>query len=994
MRSLLCVVLVFAAGCRCERPVENLLGELALEWKQGDQLLTSREGRYDFGRVATGAVAHLTVPVKNLGAGTLELTGLERTSGSEAFTLALGATTAVPKGGTVELDAVFTPTAAGALTATFLLTASNSEVPDATITLVAEAADPPCMVPSGIDFGGVAVGDTVSLDLELTNPTDTVRVAAIGVPMGTGASGYAVSGGSLSVPPHGSAKTLVRFSPTELRTYTAQLGVRVSADCPQLQVALTGKGVDQVLSWAPTPLDLGYVPLSATSTKKLTFTNLAPTAVTVSNLRSGNAAFIVSAPRLTVPSMGTAEVTITFAPRALGGTSGMLLFDTTLMKQPSGAVPLTGFGGGPEIDVQPASLSFGRVAYFPASPGTQTRRLTVSNVGTLAPTPEGNLHLTGMRVEVAPAGEFTATLGTYDATGGVPAVVGGNRVEVVVSLTPTSTGLKEATVTLHSNDFDEPSVTVRVTADVVALPPCNLRVTPTTLAFGVVSPPALREQSFTLTNLGANPGEVCLVSALELRPTSDSTFSLPGGAIEQLELQPGQTQTVKVRAWPMGARPTLTGVTGDVDFFVSSPTPTGHVALTADVGPSCIVVSPDEAPFGTVKIDCSAPSRGFNIYNTCQGAVALQSLTIAAGAPEFALTSTPAIPAGGLTIPPGGSPVTFSAAYRPVNLGPDEGLLAVEVTVNGVPQQYLVRLAGTGDTVGRHTDVFRQGTEAKADILLAIDGSCSMQNKQMALASNTQAFFQYAQTQGIDYHVAVLKAQGASSNTSVGHLTSGPGHPDKVLTPTTTNVAAQFAAKVQAIGASGGDERCFEPVLAALSSPLVTAENAGFLRQDASLAIICITDDLDLSPQPVPFYYSALANIKGSSRLSWLTVNAIAGFNNPSCLGGSVDNGRYAQMVTLTGGVKEEICTPSWSTTLQSIARSAFGTRGTFFLTAVPDQTVNPITVKIDGVATPQLMGGNSVWSYDASANAVVFGLLYQPAAGANIEVTYDVECL
>src|SRR5204862_545491 len=148
---------------------------------------------------------------------------------------------------------------------------------------------------------------------------------------------------------------------------------------------------------------------------------------------------------------------------------------------------------------------------------------------------------------------------------------------------------------------------------------------------------------------------------------------------------------------------------------------------------------------------------------------------------------------------------------------------------------------------------------------------------------NTIAFFQYAQAQGIDYHVAVLDAQGPGSNSAVGHLTSGAGHPDKVLTPQTPNVAAQFAAKVQAVGASGADEQCFQPVLQALSAPLVTAENAGFLRQDASLAIICITDDVDFSPGTVPFYYSALANVKGASRLSWLSVNAIAGFTNTSC---------------------------------------------------------------------------------------------------------------
>ncbi|MBK7863296.1 MAG: choice-of-anchor D domain-containing protein [Archangiaceae bacterium] len=986
--------------------IEKNVGELGVEWTDAAQTHVDRDARIDFGRVATGKTAQLKVVVKNLGLGAISLESLEKLEGDAAFTLALPEARSIGKSGSLELEAAFAPTAAGATSAKFRLTASNTDdgASTALITLVAEGVDAPCMVPMGLDFGGVQVNDSAALQLEVENPTDTAREAAIRSPMGSGASGYGVDLHVLQVPAHGKASALVSFKPTEVRRYTGTVAVRAGPDCPDYPVSLLGDGVDQVLSWAPSPLDLGYVPLSASASKVLTFTSLAAVPVTISNLRSANVAFSVSASSLTIPARGTADVTVTFAPRTLGPSHGQLAFDSTLAKQPSGTIAVDGYGGGPDIDARPTTVSFGRVAYFAGTPTTQTRRITVANLGTVAPTAAGNLHFTGPRVEIAPAadgGTLAAELGVgldpatpYDDATGLPAVAGQNRVDVLVSLTPSSTGHKEATVTIHSNDFDEPAVTVKVLADVIEVPPCNYRVMPTTVDFGVVSPPASRDQSFTVVNLGTSSGDVCLVSLLELRAGSAAEFSLPGGAIDQSELQPGQSMTVRVRAWPQGARSSLTPVTGDVDFFVSSPTaPRGHVALSASVGPSCLVLSPDEAQFGTVKVGCGSPQRTFNLYNTCGSAVTLQSLAVVAGAPELALSATPAIPTGGLTVPPGGAPVSFAVRYSPTDLGPDEGQLAVVVTVAGNNETHLVRLSGAGDSVGHNLDAFRQGAEAKADILLAIDGSCSMGNKQMALATNTAAFFQYAQMQGIDYHVGVIKAQGSGSNTTVGYLTSGPAHPDKVLTPRSVNVAAQFAAKVQAIGAAGGNEQCFGPVLEALSAPLVTAENAGFLRPDASLAIICITDDKDYSTGTVPFYYSALANVKGAARLSLLSVNAIAGFNDTSCLGGNPDDGRYSQMVTLTGGVKEEICTPNWAMTLQSIARAAFGTRGTFFLTAVPDTSTVPLVVKIDGTVQPSMQGTATVWVYDSTTNAVVFDQLHQPAAGSLIEVGYDVEC-
>jgi hypothetical protein len=99
----------------------------------------------------------------------------------------------------------------------------------------------------------------------------------------------------------------------------------------------------------------------------------------------------------------------------------------------------TGGAVAPDISV-PASLAFGSVAV-----GTsKTKTLTISNVGTAA--------LTITDITVA-GSQFSR--GTLPGT-----IAAGSSANVNITFSPTSTGSKSATLTIVSNDPDEPSVTV------------------------------------------------------------------------------------------------------------------------------------------------------------------------------------------------------------------------------------------------------------------------------------------------------------------------------------------------------------------------------------------------------------------------------------------------------------------------------------------------------------------------------------------------------
>ena len=100
-------------------------------------------------------------------------------------------------------------------------------------------------------------------------------------------------------------------------------------------------------------------------------------------------------------------------------------------------------------------------------------------------------------------------------------------------------------------------------------------------------------------------------------------------------------------------------------------------------------------------------------------------------------------------------------------------------------------------------------------------------------------------------------------------------------------------------------------------------------------------------------------------------------------------------MVAQANGVKESICTPDWSKSLEQLGKTAFGFRTQFFLNSSPDlSNGKTVEVKIDGVAVPPVDSrGAAVWSYDPVGNSVNFEPMFVPEPGQSLSLTYYVTC-
>jgi hypothetical protein len=199
------------------------------------------------------------------------------------------------------------------------------------------------------------------------------------------------------------------------------------------------------------------------------------------------------------------------------------------------------------------------------------------------------------------------------------------------------------------------------------------------------------------------------------------------------------------------------------------------------------------------------------------------------------------------------------------------------------------------------------------------------------------------------------------------------------------------------VGVCHWNEQGLEAMYRALSDPLVfnmddprTPQlldgNAGFLREDARLAIVAISDEEDFSPQPVSFYETFLLGLKGGDR-SKVVFSAIVGPRDISTSPSASSSGmRYIQLAQDTGGVVESICTTNWAASLDRVSENLFGPNRSFPLSERPSDS-SSIVVRVDGV---EVKAG---WKYDAAAHAVICEPGLEPRDGATVEVVYPVGC-
>lgn len=261
------------------------------------------------------------------------------------------------------------------------------------------------------------------------------------------------------------------------------------------------------------------------------------------------------------------------------------------------------------------------------------------------------------------------------------------------------------------------------------------------------------------------------------------------------------------------------------------------------------------------------------------------------------------------------------------------------------------------------------------DILWVIDDSGSMSDNQTALANNFSSFIDSFLAKDVDFKMAITTTDGTN-----GHNGKMVGNSDKLTSDLAKFNKTEFLNNFRTwsrVGVAGsGREQGLKT-----AKSFFDRYSSSFLRQDAYLAIVFISDEEDQSEKTVTEYLNFYKSLKSNPAMvkaySLVTQKIL-----PSQQWESIGH-RYNYVADQTNGLKGDL-DEDFAVTLNNIGTTISNLTDTFALNGSPYQ--NSIEVYVNGVKK------TSGWSYDSVSKVVKFAANSIPVNGAAIVVKYKVQ--
>lgn len=457
---------------------------------------------------------------------------------------------------------------------------------------------------------------------------------------------------------------------------------------------------------------------------------------------------------------------------------------------------------------------------------------------------------------------------------------------------------------------------------------------------------------------------------------------------------------------------TLAACAVDVGITEKDPDPPDPVDtdIVIPVSQPDIEVTPAELSFGELPPNCPAAPQEIVIKNVGDARLDVSSIALdGAGNAVFTVNK-----GGPIKIGPGDQvkvEVGFTATdylnYNKVKVvvtskDPDEDIVKVPVL-------------GEGSVAAFAEDLFIQESASSVDVLWVVDNSCSMADDIQRLTNVMDVFFQGFVNLGLDYHVGVTTTDTTCAG--VGAPANGEGCNgkmiDMVIDSTTPDPAGAFSDMMDLAVSWEGDanERGFGAAKAALIAPAVnSAPNNAFLRSDATLAVVVLSDEDDADA------------LTGGNRVtdaftSWLqgrkadpddvTFSGMVGPRSGSAISGCPAGSQgsasaapqYHRAIGTTRGVWGSMCNFDIAPFLTHLSFVAAGLEYRFELTQTPVNTSGQaITVTVDGENIPlgrlNDLGGGRVggWTYDSTNNVIELHGSAIPDPGEDVVIRYPYD--
>jgi hypothetical protein len=299
----------------------------------------------NFKGVVVGSSGTATLNLSNSGSAAVTIS--QASVAGTGFTISgLAAGLTIQPGQNSSFTAKFLPTSTGSASGSISISSTSPNSP-MTIALTGTGTQPEIgAIPSSAPFGNVAVGNTNSQTITLTNGGTANLIISQGSVSG---SGFKITGLStpLTITPGSNATFNAVFTPTGAGKVTGSISLANDATSSPYTIALSGTGVaeTQLLSFNVPSLSFGNVSVGSNTSLPATLTNTGNSNVTISSANTTGAGFTVSglssgeslSPNQSIP------VTVQFAPNAAGAVNGNLTIVSNATDSPT-SIGLTGTG--------------------------------------------------------------------------------------------------------------------------------------------------------------------------------------------------------------------------------------------------------------------------------------------------------------------------------------------------------------------------------------------------------------------------------------------------------------------------------------------------------------------------------------------------------------------------------------------------------------------------------------------------------------------------
>ncbi len=418
----------------------------------------------NFGDVTIGSSSDQVFIVSNTGTGSLSVSSVSLSgTNSDQFSIQSG-------GGSYSLDPGsigniiirFSPATTGSKSASLDIASNDPDENPLQTSLSGSGTAVP--VPdiaansSSLEFENVGVGSSQTETVQLSNEgTADLTISTIAL-AGDDADQFSIlSGGSSGILTPGATRDVeIQFAPVSEGDITAELQIQSNdPDEGTLSIFLNGTGVVPDIAVSPPSNHFGDVIPGSTVSQTFTITNEGQADLSVTDIQITGTDVSVFALQsafspVTLQFQGTHQFTIDYTPQNAGDQSATVQIISDDPDENPFSIPLSGSCVAPDIQVIPESSNFGFV-----SVGTQKDvSFRIVNTG------DSDLHVTDLALTGQDAGEFSVVQGVVPQ-----ALTPSSEMRVDVRFSPTSTGAKQATLQITSDDPDENPVNILLTGN-------------------------------------------------------------------------------------------------------------------------------------------------------------------------------------------------------------------------------------------------------------------------------------------------------------------------------------------------------------------------------------------------------------------------------------------------------------------------------------------------------------------------------------------------